>query len=251
MKFLDYIKRLDVELDFAFTRKHMLGHDWAHIDDIAGMGTAIQKYLDFDLQEFLVAARLHNTDRSLHLMNNRITHSDWKEYLHGLLANSPFDSEARYRIVDASMRHNQRDIQQGDSNLLIALMDADKLVRFRPSNLVYAGAYGVMLGIPCFDRKKPFGFQGTAEADRTSIWIAFMAVLKWVGMLSCDEARKLIDPEYLKLLISFLRLLGREMADFAGVPNTSEQDIKNALGDYYRWTMDKFLPCHIQLSLLK
>ena len=67
------------------------------------------------------------------------------------------------------------------------------------------------------------------------MWLGFMCNLEWVGMLSCDAARDLIDPAYLAQFLLFLRLLGREMAQHAGCPNESENDIRKALGAYYEW----------------
>ncbi len=231
-----FLKRLDSFLIPHFTPPNVVGgHDWAHVCDVAALGPKIAAYLEFDSDEFAVVARLHNVDRSAGLLRG----VGERERMVQLLAESPFDADARARIIDAAMRHSQKDIQPNDSNLLIALMDADKLVRFQPSWLVGIGAFGFALHTPPFLPTKPFGFTSTKlEGRASSTWIDFMATLEWVGMLSCDAARALIDRQYLRLRMDFLRIWGREIAERTGVANTSEDDIRKALGGYYGWALE-------------
>ncbi|MDO8469652.1 MAG: hypothetical protein Q7S84_01350 [bacterium] len=230
-----FLKRLDAFLIPHFTPPNVAGgHDWAHVCDVVALGPKIAAYLTFDLDEFAVLARLHNVDRSPSLLGG----TSEEERMKQLLADSPFDNAARARIINAALRHSQKDIQPDDSNLLIALMDADKLVRFQPSWLLGVGAFGFTLHLPLFLPTRPFGFMSTKPKDRFSIWIEFMSVLEWVGMLSCDAARAMIDKRYLRLRIEFLRLWGEEIAAQTGVENTSEDDIKKSLGRYYGWTLE-------------
>ena len=132
--------------------------------------------------------------------------------LRSLLESSQFSSEAQGRIVFAVLHHGKKALPEGAPTLAIALQDADKLVRFRPSNLLSAGAYDSHAGIPAFRPEDPFGFTSTREKDRNSTWVGFMGNLEWIGMLSCDAARELISPDYLAHFMLFLRLMGREMA---------------------------------------
>lgn len=232
--FESYLRELDSYLKPLFTYPSVSGgHDWRHVMGVASIGEKID-YLDFDLDEFRVASRLHNLDRLEHAES-----IDVEECMKARLCTSNFSPNSSNRIIDAVMRHSQKDIQKGDSNLLIALMDSDKLDRFTPRNIIDAGAHAENAGVPSFLMENPFGFTSTREKDRISSWLGFMANLEWVGMLSCDEARKLIDPEYLKLFISFLRLFGREIAEATGEDNKSEEDIKKALGKYYKWALNR------------
>lgn len=235
MNFPEYVEFLTGYLNpFYQTNAVAGGHDWLHVRDVVAMGPKIH-YLDFDPQEFEIAAILHNTDRSEALKEEQKPFGGWEGYLRQLLKESPFPAEARERIVFAVLNHSKKSLPEGSFPLAIALQDADKLVRFRPSNLLYAGAHGGSMGIPAFLSSEPFGFTSTREKDRTSMWLGFMGNLEWVGMLSCDDARRLIDRDYLRLFIHFLRLFGREMAKHVGCKNTSEGDIRKALGDYNEW----------------
>lgn len=232
----DFLRRLDSFLIPHFTPPNVAGgHDWAHVYDVALLGPKVATYLTFDLDEFAVVARLHNMDRSTSLLEG----IGQAERMNQLLAESPFDADGRARIIDAAMRHSQKDIQPGDSTLLIALMDADKVVRFKPSWHLGMGVYGFTLHLPPFLPARPFGFTSTKPGERDSIWIDFMGILEWVGMLSCDAARQLIDGQYLRLRIDFLRQWGKEIAECTGVENTSEDDIRKALGQYYEWALER------------
>ncbi len=211
------------------------GHDWSHVRDVEGMGQQIQRYLSFDPQEFIVAAILHNSDRPFELKRIITQMGGWEILLRQLLSRSLFSPEAQDRIVFAVLHHSDKHLPDPAPPLAVALQDADKLVRFRPSNLLYAGAHGGSMGIPAFLHAAPFGFTSTREKDRSSMWLGFMGNLEWIGMLSCDEARELIDRDYLTLFIYFLRLFGREIAEYTGCEDTSEDDIQKALGVYYEW----------------
>jgi hypothetical protein len=238
MKFPLYVALLNEYLDpFYQTKAVVGGHDWLHVRDVAAMGSKIH-YLDFDLQEFEVAALLHNTDRSVALKEKGAEFGGWEGFLRHLLKESPFSSADRDRIVFAVLNHSKKTLPAGTPDLAIALQDADKLVRFRPSNLLYAGAHGGSMGVPAFLSTEPFGFTSTREKDRTSMWLGFMGNLEWVGMLSCDRARELIDPDYLRLFLEYLRAFGRETSEHVGCQNMSELDIKKALGNYYDWAIE-------------
>lgn len=239
MDFESYVAKLNQYLGpFYATTAVAGGHDWLHVRDVAAMGTDIQTYLDFDLQEFEVAAILHNSDRSEPLKQEHTPFGGWEAHLRRLLKDSPFSSGGRDNIVFSVLNHSKFKLPTGAPPLAFGIQDADKLVRFRPSNLLYAGAHGGSMGVPAFLSANPFGFTSTREKDRTSMWLGFMGNLEWVGMLSCDAARNLIDPSYLQLFIMFLRRFGREITQHVGCEDGSEADIKKGLGEYYAWALN-------------
>ena len=236
MDFQDYVKFLDWSLKpFYQTENAVGGHDWLHVRDVERMGPKIRSYLEFDMNEFTIAAKLHNIDRSKKMKPVCDSRGGEETLLRRLLINAPFSSDARDRIVFAVLQHGEKSLREDAPSLAVALQDADKLVRFRPSNLLAEGAYGGYAGIPAFLPKNPFGFTSTREEGRLSMWLGFMGNLEWIGMLSCDAARELIDPGYLAYFMSYLRLLGREMAEYAGCLSRAEDDIRKALGSYCNW----------------
>lgn len=248
MFFKEYVDFLDGLLRLYYqTGNAVGGHDWLHVRDVERMGPKIRSYLKFDTNEFTVAAKLHNVDRSKRLRLETVLHGGEENLLRSLLENGPFSSEAQDRIVFAVLHHGLKALPKGAPLLAVALQDADKLVRFRPSNLLSAGAYDSYAGIPAFRPEDPFGFTLTREKDRNSTWVGFMGNLEWIGMLSCDAARELIDPDYLAHFMLFLRLMGWEMAEYAGCPNRAEDDIRKALGLYYDWVEERI--GHVQAVL--
>lgn len=238
MEYQEYLSFLKNYLDpFYQTTAVAGGHDWLHVIDVVQMGPKVKTYLDFDPQEFTVAAVLHNTDRSESLQKAHEPYGGWEGHVRHILRESPFSSEACERIVFTTLNHSKKELPANAPPLATGIQDSDKLVRFRPSNHLYAGAHGGSMGVPAFLLVNPFGFTSTREKDRKSMYMGFMGNFEWVGMLSCDAARKLIDPEYLRHFIEFIRLFGREISEHVGCENTVETDIKKALGDYYEWAL--------------
>lgn len=212
-------------------------HGPVHITGMLALGPRIQGIgglngpLCFDPYEFEAAVWLHNADRAdglkkeLHLQTLQAV-------VYVLLEESPFDPETRSRIADAVLQHSKKDDEPGDSDLLSALRIADKINRFSATGVWSAASHCWYL--EPYNRKNPFGYGGTAEENLRSQYSALFRGLEWVKMLPSDEARDLIDRRGLRLFIEFIRCLGEEIARDLGVENRSEEDIRKALGPYYK-----------------
>lgn len=219
------------------------GHDVWHVIRVAKMGERIRKQckLTFDLQEYEVAAWLHNMDRvepfrsSIeHLNENGRTNKESVSIVANTIFESdhPFSIEAKDRIIDVVIQHPKKDDEQGDSHLLTALRIADKLDRLNPLGLMSAVAFRGP-HVPLYDPKQPLAYGTTVEGRMKSVYDDFFRVLEWVGMLPSNGARALIVKEDLLAHINFVRAVGVQLSRECGVENTVENDIKKALGSYY------------------
>jgi len=242
-----FIRRLKEKLMPYYELPHALGdHDVWHVSRVAQMGRKIKnrcRQLDFDLVEFEVVAWLHNIDRVEPFRSEigRLRNEGNSETAALALVASEFFSEehpfvpqAVARIVDAVAQHSKKDDERGDSHLLTALRIADKLDRLNPVGFLSV-VVGSAADLPIYNPKCPFGVGSTVEGCMKSIYETFFRLLEWVPMLPLDEARALIEKNDLRACIDFVRALGIQLARENGVPNMVEDDIKKALGPYYRF----------------
>ncbi|MBI3442661.1 MAG: hypothetical protein HY007_02755 [Candidatus Sungbacteria bacterium] len=241
-----YLANLTATLISHYTPPNTgVGYDYNHIYEMLMWGPkikALEPYRHLDLNEFVIAVWLHNTDRPALLKkeigfvaDRRMSAGEfatvWAAYLHKLLVDSPFDEATRDRIVDAVIQHPKKFDEPGDSVLLTTLRIADKIVRFGPLGMI--GQPANNRGHMFYDPKKPFGFGSTRESDLQTVYDDFMRVLEWYGILPSDEARSLVPISWIKAVLAFLRVMGEQIAMYTGKENLIELDLKKALGAYY------------------
>jgi hypothetical protein len=193
------------------------------------------------MDEYRAAVWLHNIDRCTALKEEKENAGGLRSYLAVLLLSADFSPEAKERITAAVLQHSKKDDELGDSTLLIALRIADKLDRFNPTGIVEAAASWGHL--PIFDPQMPFSYDSAeagehGTAGHQSIYQTFFRVVEWIPMLPTQWARELISRDHLRLLITFLRLLGAQAAAQFNVPNRVEDDLRRALGPCYDWVND-------------
>lgn len=241
-----FIQRLKEKLIPYYALPHAPGgHDVWHVQRVAQFGTKIRDRcrLDFDLDEFEVAAWLHNIDRVEPFLSDiKCLRNEGIQEVKALAIvasrffyeGKPFAPREIARIVDAVAQHSKKDDEPGDSHLLTALRIADKLDRLNPVGfLTTVVAFGIDL--PVCDPECPFGSGSTVEVRMRSVYDNFLRTFEWVPMLPSDEARSMIVKEDLRACIDFLRAMGGQMAREHQVTNTAERDIKRALGLYYEF----------------
>src|SRR3989338_10316833 len=236
----DFKVRLERSLRSAFSKENAKGdHTYLHTGRMKKMGPRLQgtlgangRPLVFDLDEYFVAVDLHNLDASLSF-KREIKERGYRAVCERLLAPGPFNAEAKERIIRAVTEHSKKDDEPGDSDLSVALRSADKIDRFAPSMLPGCGTCNPNL-LAYDDSPNPFwGGEGTREGEVKTQYKAYFRNLEWYGMLPSDEARALVNPRFLKLIVEFLRCFGSEIAGHLGIPNRAEDDIRMAFGKHY------------------
>ena len=209
------------------------GHTEVHVRGVEKLGERIFPYMpQVDPLEYRVTAWLHNVDRCLVLRQEILTNvGGLTAHLWATLSESPFDHAARGRIVDAVLQHGKRDGDLAkDSPLLTAIRIADKLDRLTPTNIMAGPAH--RSDLPHYDIEQPFGYRTNKDCHLKF----FFWNLEWYGMLPYDWARNLVDENFFKLFLLFLRELGRDIALRHGIENAIEDDIRTALGSHYdKW----------------
>jgi len=209
------------------------GHDVTHVERMVAMEPKIATILDFDPDEYVVAAWLHNIDRNPETKKRiKEEHISIQELCHEFLVSSPFDGDARVRIVNAVVQHPKKDDDPGDSTLLTALRIADKIDRMGPLGVIASTAFRGS-ELPPYDTKHPFGYSSTVEGKLRSIYNDLFRILEWYGMLPSEKARALVNRERLLFFVNYIRELGAEIAETTRLPNRVEDDIRRALGDHY------------------
>ncbi len=234
-RFYDFNRLLAGQLRPLYTPPRVKGaHDFTHVERMVSYSPKIQgvmghegRRLSFDPQEYVTACWLHNLDRvpEVQELGDEAT-------ARILLAESPYDAEARERLVDVLRQHSKKDDEPGDSHLLTAVRIADKLEGFEPRNLLGCGASLPAL-LP-YDPAHPYWRGGTTVESQLKTQLAgIFRVVEWYAMLPSDEARALVPPVCLKAQITWLRAMGIRLADYLGVRNEMEADISRALGPHY------------------
>lgn len=227
-----FIASLEKGLKHRYTPPNVpSGHDFTHVQRLIVLGDKIT-FIRFDLNEYRAVCWLHNLDRCQDVALDEVV-----QLTSGLLQGSPFSGVAQERICDAVVQHSKKDDEPGDSTLLTAFRVADKVDRFSPSGLMAtASLYGHKFLL--YNPDKPFGFGSTEECLLKTIYDDHFRCLEWYAMLPCDEARRLIVPNWLRLRLEFLRCLGQEIAATYVVENKVEGDIRRALGSFYEEVMN-------------
>ncbi|HVV15517.1 MAG TPA: hypothetical protein VHD55_03915 [Candidatus Paceibacterota bacterium] len=251
--FKTYLETLQAQLIPSYTPPATPGgYDVNHVLEMAALGPSIKalpRYKTLDMEEFVTAVWLHNSDRPDSMVNflhnkdyprgdDGWKNDNWKPYLQKLLADSPFDDEARNRIIDAVLEHSKKDDEEGDSVLLTALRIADKVVRFGPLG---------MMGQPAnrgrtqmfYDPEEPFVYGSTAEDKLRAVWNDYFRVLEWLTMLlkralTEDELWSLVDKADIADEVHYIRGVGRQIARVTGGENKVEECVQKALGDLYK-----------------
>lgn len=222
-------------------------HDVWHVIRMVKLGSRIRQHcqLTFSLQEFEIAAWLHNIDRvQPYLSDIELLESSGHSYKEALAVvverffrdrGNPFFEgvEAEARIIRAVVQHSKKDDEAGDSHLLTALRVADKLDRLNPLGVLSVASFRSSQ-VPLYDPKQPLACESTAEGRMKSVYEEFFRLIEWVGMLPSDDARGLIVKEELLALINFVRAVGAQLSRECDVPNIVEDNIKKALGAYYK-----------------
>jgi len=233
MEMVEFIKRLAMQLTIDYSPRNVGGgHDYTHVLRMIKLGDKIKKHLDFNWHEYVMACWLHNIDRCK-CHQEDIKKKGLLSVLLGLLDGAPLDDKAKLRVIIAAHEHHKKDDEPQDSQLLMALRIADKLDRLSPLGIM-AGAAHRGGEFPAYNPDKPFGYADTGEDSIRNIYVDYFRILEWYGMLPADWARDLVNKEYLHAFIQFLRVLGLEIAEVCNTKNNIEDDIKKALGNYYR-----------------
>ena len=260
----EYIQLLKEQLTSWYTCPFVnVAHDSLHVGRmlrrashvIGVQGLQSQGKLEPDIHELLTAIWLHNLDRVQRIRGPRndtevrsalvdvaLAAHDPKEERRPfveeacrvMLEPSPFDEEARARIIDAVLNHSKKDDEEGDSHLMTALRILDKWDRFSVSGILGAGVANESWAF--YDEGNPFGGYGDTgnEAQRhKDAWRVWPRTLEWWGMLPSDDARELVRPDFEKYLWVF-RWFAQEIAQHTEASmDDAEADIEKALGKYY------------------
>lgn len=245
-----YLQRLAASLTpvYAPTKMGCGGHDVTHVLRIVKMEPQIRLVVPiFDHYEYQAAAWFHNGDRSPDFMRTQVPkvgermgeleHRQFRRLfeiaVRRLLEESPFDHEARERIVDAVVQHGKKHDSPSDSALLQALRLADKWDRFGAMGISSGAAfYGACL-LP-YDPDHPFGFGSTAEGSMTTLYHNHFRILEWYAMHDGIRALVKLYPEQMRVFLAIVRAWGEEISWRHGIRNQVEDDIRAALGPYYR-----------------
>ena len=205
------------------------GHDLVHVRGVERLGEKIFPHMPNVVpEEYRVAVWLHNVDRCPLLKREAEEDGGHYSHFHRLLWNCPFDGDGQKRIINAVLNHSKKeDDLTKDSPLLTALRIGDKLDRFTPLNIMAGPAH--RSDIPHYDVSQPFGYQ----TNRPCHLKYYLWNLEWYAMLPYDWARGLVDKVYFRLFLSFIRELGRDIAERHQIPNGIEGEIRTALGRYY------------------
>lgn len=183
--------------------------------------------------EFVTAVWLHNVDRTPGFRAAIATESI-RTVLLKLLQGSPFDTEARERIVSAAdpKNHGRRDDDPADTLLLGALRLADKWDRIGPLGVIGGPAFRGSRMLP-YDPGNPFGYEDTAEHGMKTLYHDFFRILEWVRDFPlvrelCNE-----HPHRLRFFLAYVRAFGAEVAERHDIENRVEEDIEKAMGFFY------------------
>ncbi|MBI2476222.1 MAG: HD domain-containing protein [Candidatus Taylorbacteria bacterium] len=230
---MNYYESLVAKLAPLYRPPHVIGgHTEVHVRGVEKLGEKIlPRMREVDPAEYRVAAWLHNLDRCLALEAEIASSGGFASHLQWFLQDSPFDGAGRERIIDAVLQHGKKDDDpMNDSPLLTAIRIADKLDRLTPLNIM-AGPTG-RSDLPSYDADQPFGYQTNKPCHLKF----FLWNVEWYGMLPYDWARELVDKNFFRLFLSFLRELGHDIAERHGIENRIEDDIRTALGRHYeKW----------------
>lgn len=228
---MTFYETLVAKLEPLYHVPHVLGgHDAVHVRGVERLGEKILPHMPtVDQTEYRVTAWLHNLDRCLAIKEELVvTAGGLTAYLHVMLSESPFNQAGRNRIVDAVLQHGKKeDDLAHDSSLITAIRIADKLDRLTPLNMMSGPAH--RSGIPHYDLEQPFGYKTSKDCHLKF----FLWNVEWYEMLPYDWARRLVDPYFFRQFLSYLRELGRDIAERHGIENKIEEDIRMALGSYY------------------
>ncbi len=83
--------------------------------------------------------------------------------------------------------------------------------------------------LPHYDTDQPFGYKTNTDCHlKFHFWN-----VEWYGMLPYDWARELVDKDFFRQFLMYLRELGRDISERHGIQNGIEEDLKTALGPYY------------------
>ncbi len=197
------------------------------------MGPKIATILNFNSDEYVAAVWLHNVDRNPETKTRiQRTGISLGAICLGFLLDSPFEEETKIRIVDAVLQHPKKDDDPSDSTLLTALRIADKLDRMGPLGIMASAAFRGNDLLP-YDPQYPFGYSSTDEGKLRSCYNDLFRILEWYGMLPSEKARALVNHGRLLFFVNYIRELGNEIAEATGDANRVEDDIRQALGNYY------------------
>ncbi|MDO8483134.1 MAG: hypothetical protein Q7S86_04950 [bacterium] len=219
------------KLDPLYRAPHVFGgHDVVHVRGVERLGDKIlPNMLTVDTLEYRVTAWLHNIDRCIALKDEVAAAGGLQGYLQTLLSDTLlFDEAGKRRIIDAVLQHGKKnDDPASDSQLLTAVRIADKLDRLTPLNIMSGPAH--RNDLPHYDVNQPFGYRTNKPCHlKFYFWN-----VEWYGMLPYDWARELVDKDFFRQFLTFLRELGRDIADRYGIENEIEKDLRAALGPYY------------------
>lgn len=229
MDFTAHFKWLTGKLEPLYVLPHVLGgHDLTHIRGMERLGGKILPHLpEVSAEEYRATVWLHNLDGCLALRQEVADAGGLSNYLADLLADSPFAQDEWARIADAVPRHGKKYDEVDDSELLTAIRIADKLDRLTPLNIMSGPAH--RSDIPHYDAEAPFDYRH----NKPNHLKYFLWNLEWYGMLPADWAREIVDEEFFRHFLQFIRDTGRDIAERLGVENRIEDEIRAALGKYY------------------
>jgi hypothetical protein len=86
--------------------------------------------------------------------------------------------------------------------------------------------------LPHYDPDQPFCYQTNKPCHLKY----FLWNVEWYRMLPYDWARGLVDRNFFRFFLSFLRELGHDISLRHGIRNDIEKEINRALGQHYeKW----------------
>jgi hypothetical protein len=232
MSVKEYLDWLRAELESRYTPPHVpAGNDRLHCDRMARWwGSRIYVFLKFDRDDYVAACWLHNLDVTI---TGKLPFPEAETEAGRLLELSPFEAEARKRIMDVLRQHPFKD-DPGDPTLLTAVRIADRVDKLDDSTLGIVAACAMRgVQVLAYDPVRPFNYTSTEEGKLKSIYNDFMRQLEWYGMLPSDEARALVSGDSMRFYVTFVRRYAAFISRVTGKVNESENDLRRALGQYY------------------
>ena len=212
-------------------------HDLPHVTRMVAMADEICELIGVDKYVFQITVWLHNADR-IPEFKEQIETMGLELFLRGFFP-MDFPTSMTEEIIDAVLKHSKKDDESQDSPLLQALRLADKWDRI--------GLFGAVSGfewlgckLPSYDPEHPYGYGSTAEGQYKTLYQNLFRVLEWYGM--SVQVRVLAErhPCKMRNLLFFIRAYAQEISEAHDLRNTSEDDIKKALGEHYeKWALKK------------
>lgn len=205
-------------------------HDWVHayrVGEVACL-VAFDEWGDDCLSQYAgIAGLLHNADRILQKRygQHNVTQSSLKELIASWLSYANLNALAPSIILDAVLRHDTKNTPD-DSKVLIALMDADRIVNLDVDLFCRSGQY--YNNLPVVDCKHFIDDPEASYRSPKSVLKDIAYTLDWINPLTpfCMRTRlgkKMAEDRAIRIR-DFICILTVQLAEEGIYPYSLEDD---------------------------